>query len=151
MYGKDNIKVGDILLLTCKIFVPYSAIANTKTASKHKRGFLTPKNTANIPIQPLPKLMLGVYAPSLKTKVFPAQLAKKPAKVQQTTLYLLHETPCKYKTSSYFPTYFNLVPQLVYFKNKYIINVSKHAIMQGKNEALDVICELFRNSENAIV
>ena len=110
IYGKDSIKVGDKLLLTCIIFVPYSAIANIKTANKHKRGFLTPKNTAKIPIHPLPKLMLGVYAPSLKTKVLPAQLAKKPAKAQETTLYLLHKMPCKCKVSSYFPTYFNLIP-----------------------------------------
>ena len=45
MYGKDSIKVGEKLLLTCKMFVPYSAIANIKTASRHKIGFLTPKNT----------------------------------------------------------------------------------------------------------
>ena len=100
----------DKLLLTCIMFVAYSAIANIKTASKHKRGFLTPRNTANIPIQPFPKLMLGVYAPSLKTMVFPAQLAKKPAKAQETTLYLLHEMPCRYKLSSYSPTYLNLIP-----------------------------------------
>ena len=110
IYGKDNINVGEKLLLTCKIFVPYSATANIKTASKHNRGFLSPKNTARIPIQPFPKLMLGVYAASLKTKVLPAQLAKKAANAQDATLYLLHETPCKYKVSSYCPTYFSLIP-----------------------------------------
>ena len=151
MYGNERSSVGENDIWDCKIFVAYSPAENIKTATKDNRGCLSPKNTANIPIHPLPTFMEGEYAPSLKTNTFPAQLAKKAAIVQDAILYLLQEIPFIWRTSGYLPTYLNLVPYTVYFKNKNIKTVNVIAINVGIVDVLSCKWLEFLKALNAIV